>query len=131
MPFTGVPANRQTQWNLENLKGAIALGGQAVKSLELVNGGAAIGLLTFYGNAAAKNPQTSIDVWWLKLALVSFAMGVALAVLTSILAYISQLISATENPSDAEVNWRLGALTAGISSAITFVLGVIFVAVAF
>ena len=37
-------------WQLENLKGAIALADSTIKSLILVNGAAAAGLLTFMGN---------------------------------------------------------------------------------
>ncbi len=127
----GVPLARQTHWNLENLRGAITLGSQTVKSLELINGAAAIGVLTFYGNVATRNSPNPINPDFVRFGLLSFALGVALSILTAICAYISQLIAATQEPSDLEVNWRLGALAAGIGSAGLFVLGVMFTALAF
>ena len=127
----GVPLERQTDWNVENLKGAITLGGQTIKSLELVNGAAAIGILTFYGDVATRGTPNAINVDCLRFGLLSFAFGVALSILTAICAYISQLIAATQEPTDLEINWRLGALVAGIGSALLFVLGVALTAFAF
>ena len=126
----GVPLQHQTNWNLENLKGAILLGSQAIKSLELVNGAAAVGVLTFYGNYAAKG-GTGIDPRFLKWGLVAFAIGVAFAILTAICGYLSQLIAAVFPPPNAEGHWRVGALVAGVCSAFCFVGGVVFVALAF
>jgi hypothetical protein len=131
MKNDGVPLHHQTPWNLENLRGAINLGGQAIKSLEIVNGAAAIGVLTFYGNAAEKAVGRAIDLGWLRAGLIAFAGGVALSIITSICAYISQILAATRQPSLGEIRWRIVALVFGIGSAAMFVSGVVFVAIAF
>lgn len=126
-----------SEWQTENLKGAIQLGGQTVKSLELVNGAAAIAVLTFYGNLISKGASSSncekatatvagLDSAALKCALTSFALGVASAVLCSILGYVSQLVAATQTDAvKMEINIRLFAVGFGIVSAGLFVLGIV------
>lgn len=110
----------------ENLRGAISLGADAIKSLILVNGGAVLALLTFYGNVLARFPnQGAIDKSWLAPALCNFASGVAWAVASSILAYVSQLITATMHERvRTEIAMRGVAIAAGLISTGLFVLGV-------
>lgn len=122
-----------SDWQTENLKGAINLGAQTIKSLELVNGGAVLALLTFYGNVAVGAPAAvDIDRSWLTPALLNFASGVVWAVLCSILAYLSQLFSATKPTwGRTEQVLRAGAILAGLVSAGLFVLGVYDCAMAF
>lgn len=122
-----------SEWQTENLRGAINIGAQTIKSLELINGGAVIAVLTFYGNVLSSSPgEIDIDRSWLTPALLNFASGVAWAVLCSILAYLSQLFSATKPAwSRTEQVLRGGAVLAGLVSAGLFVLGVYGCAMAF
>jgi hypothetical protein len=80
---------------VQNLKGAIELGQQTLKSLELVNGGAVIAILSFYGNVVKDGSTAPIDPTALTHGLASFATGLGAAVLAAIFAYLSQLGDAT------------------------------------
>jgi hypothetical protein len=110
----------------ENLRGAISLGADAIKSLILVNGGAVLALLTFYGNVIARSPiPVALDKSWLAPALCNFASGVAWAIGASICAYLSQLITATmPERRNAEMGVRTTAVLAGLISTGLFVYGV-------
>ncbi|MFI4949601.1 MAG: hypothetical protein ACHP7A_01015 [Caulobacterales bacterium] len=83
---------------VENLKGAIDLGKQVLKSLELVNGGAVIAILTFYGNVVKDGSRVPIDPSMLSSGLRWFAGGLVLAVAASCFAYLGQLTEATSAP---------------------------------
>jgi len=122
-----------SEWQNENLKGAISLGLQTIRSLELVNGGAVLALLTFYGNVATNSSATiKIDVTWLNPALLNFASGVVWAVSCSILAYLAQLYTATKPEwSFVEQVLRTCAIVCGLVSVGLFALGVYDCAMAF
>lgn len=85
---------------VQNLRGAIELGQQVLKSLELANGGAVIAILTFYGNAVKGGSEAAIDPVWLTRALGAFATGLVIAILAAAFAYLSQLIAATGEPGE-------------------------------
>jgi hypothetical protein len=69
---------------IENLRGAISLGENTIKLLVLVNGGAVIAVLTFYGNVLTRNPEPiAFNKGALTTALLSYGVGVFLAVLCS------------------------------------------------
>lgn len=108
-----------------NLQGAIDLGKATINSLILVNGAAAGGLLTFYGNATAKGSPVP-HPGALTASLILFGFGVFAAVCCSICAYISQLaVGSFTGPKHLENPVRYGAMAAGILSAMLFLLGVI------
>ena len=95
---------RDTQeWRLENLKGTILLASQTIKSLEIINGGAAIGILTFYGHISSERGTTGLNKCAIIVALVCFGLGVFSAVACSFSAYIAQRIVATN--SRGEMAW--------------------------
>ena len=126
----GVPLEHQTPWNLENLKGAISLGGQTVKSLELVNGGAAIGILSFYGNIALSCYPVA-DPHMVAEGLKAFGGGVALATFCGIFGYVSQVRAAVGPIGYAEIVLRGLAVAVGTLSAVAFVTGLFDVGLSF
>jgi Flp pilus assembly CpaE family ATPase len=121
----------QAEWQRENLKGAIRLGGQTIKSLELVNGGAVIAVLTLYGHLAISGQSVMLDRRAMERALVCFATGVGCAVGTSILAYLSQLAAAQVAPVWLDQRGRNAAIVLGLLSLGAFIAGVWQAGVAF
>jgi hypothetical protein len=108
----------------DNLKGAIDLGAQTIKSMILVNGVAAGALLTFYGDKGAQN----VTVPALKIALVLFGSGVVAAVFCSLFAYLSQLATVQKENSSggsSEEAVRIFAIALGIMSATLFLAGMV------
>jgi hypothetical protein len=106
----------------EHLRGAIILGAETIKALLLVNGGAAAGLLTFYGNfdEAGRPIDRSVLVY----AMGAFGLGLLLAVLASGFGYFSQLAVATGRRG--EVPLRTVAVACALASAVGFAAGVYF-----
>ena len=112
------------EWQLENLRGAIRLAGQTIKSLEIINGGGAVGILTFYGNVLSKgSPSIPFNIPALLLALWCFGLGGGTAVLCSIFSYGSQRVVAT-NAKGEMVLFSL-ALLAGLISVALFISGAV------
>jgi hypothetical protein len=92
------------------------------KSLFWVNGAAAIGMLTFLGNA--KEPITI----GLRVALALFSFGSMFAVALFMTAYMAQLSYGKEDLPRAE-RWHNGSyISAGVSAAL-FAVGVIIAAI--
>jgi hypothetical protein len=83
-----------------NLKGAIDLGQQTLRSLGFANGGAVVAILTFYGNVVKDGAKVPIDVRWVTAALETFAWGLGLAVAAACAAYVGQIFVATNQPDD-------------------------------
>lgn len=73
--------SEQQNWHWEK---GIAFALESVKAILLLNGAAAVAVLTFIGNEKSGSP-------WLVAGLVLFALGAASAVPTMILAYLTQL----------------------------------------
>lgn len=109
----------------ETYKGMIALSIEVLRSLILVNGGAAAGLLTFWGSKGAPGELA------LKLPLLTFAVGVALAVMAALLAYITQNTLYVEETQIAEgksvvrQHLRFQWITLGLAfaSVLAFMMG--------
>jgi hypothetical protein len=123
---------------IENLKGAITLGVEALKTTILLNGGAAIAVLTFYGNIAKDGTHLPINRFCLRLTLASFAFGTLLAGISFLMAYLSQLYSGTDpDDGDSKVHdrterrLRTSAVCIGAGSLIAFGVGLIFAIQAF
>jgi len=77
-------------WHLqETYKGLITLSIEALKMLALVNGGAAVALLTYLGAIAARQPPTTA-MPSIRPALLSFSGGLLAVVLAFIVAYVTQ-----------------------------------------
>lgn len=108
-----------------NLKGAIDLGARTIQSLILVNGGAAVGLLTLLGREMATGSRLHSVAGQLTGGLVLFALGVFAAVVCLILAYLSQLAAgASTGPKWIEKRCRYVAIMVGVTSALFFLSGV-------
>ncbi|MBP2277107.1 MULTISPECIES: hypothetical protein [Sphingomonas] len=110
--------------SIENLKGAIDLAKEAIRALHLANGGAVVGLLTFYGNIAAQGKFARISVNGIALSLEFFAFGLVFGIATSMLAYLSQIMVATFDETPWELRFRFSAMTTAGISLCLFVAGV-------
>lgn len=120
----------------ENLKGALSLAGQVLKSLEWINGAAAAGLLTFYGNVLIKGDASLIDPRLITLSLISFGIGLLAAVIAAAAAYGSQLRVATatiwhNGLVSGEVLGRRAAIAVAALSGLAFAAGLAFAGSAF
>lgn len=77
-------------WNLEGFRQVIALGQSTLKSIMLINGGAAVALLAFLGNLVSGNPS-NIPLLPFANSMQAFVVGVFLAAVAYGLTYLSQL----------------------------------------
>jgi hypothetical protein len=79
------------EWHLtETYKGLITLSVEALKLLALVNGGAAVAVLTYLGNLASRSPP-AVHLPNLKPALLWYSGGLLATVVAFIVAYVTQL----------------------------------------
>lgn len=74
-----------------NLKEAFEFARFTLKMLLLINGSAALSILTFYGNIGADGAGAKLHAGWIAISLVRFAIGAGTAVIASIVAYIVQV----------------------------------------
>ncbi len=118
------------EWRVENLKGAITLAAQTIKSLEIVNGGAAIAILTFYGNlVSSSDTDVPIDKPSIVVALTVFGGGVLFATLCSIFAYLSQRFAAVQHRGELLCFYI--AVSMGLLSGLCFLAGTVAAAASF
>jgi hypothetical protein len=86
--FQNVPS--ADQWHRqETFKGLITLSIELLKMLALINGGAAVAILTFCGNLASHGLSSQFASF--KPALIWYCLGLAATVLTFLVAYHTQL----------------------------------------
>ena len=117
-----------TDFQLQNSAQAIEYGRECVKSCIIINGGAAVALVALLSNSA------QYDRMFFLTALLAFAVGTALAVLSCAGGYIAQTIFAMSNASgsDRTHNWAIfiSFITAAIviSSIGAFGFGVYYAA---
>ncbi|WP_417542941.1 hypothetical protein [Methylophaga thalassica] len=76
--------------SLELLKSVISSGANAIKAAILINGGGAVALLAFAGNA--KDNPILVNIDSISLALFVFCLGVFLASLSSGITYFTQYL---------------------------------------
>lgn len=86
-------------WNLEGFKQVIALGQSTLKSIMLINGGAAVALLAFLGNLINRSGPSSNVVAFAD-SMRMFVIGVFLAAVAYATTYFSQLFY------DGEKKWQ-------------------------
>lgn len=85
-----VDQHRHVQaWQLENFKSIVALGQAALKSIILINGGAAVALLAFLGHLVANGQLTNAPAPIVE-SLYRFVLGVLFASVASGTTYASQ-----------------------------------------
>ncbi len=79
-------------WHLpETYKGLITLSVEALKMLMLINGGAAIAVLTYLGNLVARAPAGHAPKM-IRSALLWYCSGLLATVVAMIFAYVTQLL---------------------------------------
>jgi hypothetical protein len=118
--------DRQHERDLENIKAASSLGSDALKGLLLVNGGAAAGVLTFFGNVLTKtSPPPPIQVDLIRTGLLWFAAGVVLALVASGLGWLGQYFMLQRLGRRVEAATLGSSGVVGLSSAACFVIGVL------
>jgi hypothetical protein len=86
-------------WNLEGFRQIIALGQSTLKSMMLINGGAAVALLAFLGNLITRS-GSSTNVVVFAGSMRMFVVGVFLAAVAYATTYFSQLFYGGEK------NWQ-------------------------
>ena len=77
------------EWHLtETYKGLLTISVEALKMLALVNGGAAVALLTYIGNARSPIPGQPSGI---RVALLCYSGGLFATILAFVVAYVTQL----------------------------------------
>ncbi|MES2473892.1 MAG: hypothetical protein V4601_13755 [Pseudomonadota bacterium] len=118
---------------LHMFEAAVEFAITAIKTLVMVNGAAVIALLTFVGQVWANDQHNgSAMAHILFWPLLFFLTGLIMAVLTCLLAYITQMIT-TEHGGGAipplSKKIRLSAITTSVLSIMAFTAGAISTAV--
>lgn len=120
-----------------NLTEAFEMARESIKALLALNGGAAVAILAFYGQAvAALGALSTAARWALANGLKLFAIGTIAATVTLFLAYLVQLNWGAAYPSEeaqARAHRRAGSLhllafLTAFASLALFVLGLLCVA---
>jgi len=107
---------------LELLKSAVRAGESALKTLLLMNGGAAVAVLAFLGNLLAKpSSGLNLSVPNFKAGLLRFTLGVALVGVSATLRFIAIYAAMSKSRLELPCSWA--ALLAGLTSLVAFVLG--------
>lgn len=113
-----------------NLKEAFEFARFTLKMMLLINGGAALSILTFYGNIGADGAGAKLHAGWIAISLVRFAIGAGAAVIASLVAYVVQVRWGSEYSGDdlgkfdshtLYLHWLGGAVA--ISSILFFFYG--------
>lgn len=112
---------RHGDWYLENDKAVLNLSQAAVRTLVLVNAGAAIALLSFVANIWQKGTDVSPFVG----GLAWFCLGVGAATLTAALSYFTQLLYGSRDDKELSLAKLLHKTTVviGFASLIIFAVG--------
>lgn len=106
----------------ESLKAVFQFGGAALKSVILINGGAAVALLAFMGAIFEHDKAVSEA---LVCPLMVFTFGVLSAAIASSGSYFAQYYSSSKNEGAAN-GWRWAAIILVVFSYILFAAGIIF-----
>ena len=88
-------------WSLEGFRQVIALGQSSLRSIMLINGGAAVALLAFLGNLITNNSGAAVPSF--ANAMQAFVLGVFLAAVAYALTYLSQICY------NGSKSWQQGA----------------------
>ncbi len=110
-------------WNLEGFKQVIALGQSTLRSVMLINGGAAVAVLAFLGNLVTKSP--AVPLLPFAKSMQAFIVGVFLAAVAYGLTYLSQLFYGGSKPWHQRTGLVLHVLTVVVAagSMLVFLLG--------
>jgi hypothetical protein len=99
-------------WRLENTRSIISLSQSAIRVIATANAGAAVALLAFLGNALAKDARLVAE--YFAPSLLTFAMGVVVAVLVAGSSYVTQLLYGVDDPKKQKLAKRLHWLTVAL-----------------
>lgn len=119
----------------EHLRGTIEFARDAIKLIILINGAAAISILTFIGNFSPNNSlENSMPVKFLIAAVCAFTFGVFAGALSSRFALQAQYLnfeaSLEENLEQIDIEtlarYHENAFSAATISLLLFVLGIVF-----
>ncbi len=110
-------------WSIEGFRQVIALGQSTLKSLMLINGGAAVALLAFLGNLVTRTDSSHIVPFAGSMRL--FVIGVFLSAVAYATTYFSQLFYSGEKPWQRRTGLALHVVTSlvGAGSLATFLCG--------
>jgi hypothetical protein len=97
-------------WHLENSRAIIFMSQSAVRVIATANAGAAVALLAFLGNALAKDAHVVAEHF--SSPILTFAIGVVLAVLVAGASYLTQLFYGDDAPKKQKLAIRLHWLSA-------------------
>jgi hypothetical protein len=84
--------NAQVTWNQEMFKSVISAGQVALRSVILINGGAAVALLAFIGSIWDKSTIDNLTIKKLLISMAGFVLGVLLGGVAASLTYLVQLL---------------------------------------
>ena len=115
---------RQNTWSLEQFRQILVLGQSALKSVMLINGGAAVALLAFIGNLSGKTPPTP-PVLPFANSLWVFVFGVFLAAVAYGLTYLGQLCYAAAGkwPNRLGIFFHVLTVLASVGGLAAFLCG--------
>ena len=103
-------------WNLEGFRQVIALGQSTLKSIMLINGGAAVALLAFLGSLVSAKTR-SVPLLSFANSMQAFVWGVFLAAVAYGLTYFSQLCYGGEKKWQQRTGVVLHVLTSLVATA--------------
>jgi hypothetical protein len=99
-------------WRLENVRSVISLSQSAIRVVATANAGAAVALLAFLGNALAKDAHLVAARF--AAPILTFAIGVVLAVLVGGASYLTQFLYGSDDPKMVVVAKRVHWFTAAL-----------------
>ena len=101
----------------------VAFAQDALRGIVLINGGAVIALLTFFGQAWSNSPADArIVILSLRLALMLFVFGVLSGIVAQGLAYLSQQAFVREDRRSGQV-WRNACILMSVGGIYFFAHG--------
>lgn len=109
---------------VEMMRAVISFGQGAIRSLVLVNGGAAIAVMTFLGNFSDRN---EVDTEFLAHSLLMFSLGVVAASIVAGFAYVTQYLydNSAGRLSRVGVGFHIAAVAFAVLSLALFVSGLL------
>jgi len=94
-------------WTNEAYKSAVSLLTEGLKTLALINGGAAIAVLTYLGNLVSRQTTVSAPLPNLRPALLWYCGGLLATAFSFLTGYLTQIRIGQEIQGEAKKNWPL------------------------
>jgi hypothetical protein len=118
-------------WHLtEAYRSAVSFLTEALKMLVLINGGAAVAVLTYLGNLATRTAPTPLP--HIRPALICYCAGVAVAAMGFIFAYLTQMRlqqeAGRQAPGGSHTGFATTTFMLAMAAVLAFVLGTWFAA---